>query len=234
MFLSDVFEQLNYGELRNLHIGGANDSGIQVDNYPDIISHINLGLTSLHKRFPLRLEEAIIQQYRHISTYHLRSEFAKTSDSTQPVKYIMDTPLMPFNPNILKIEQVFSEFGEERPINDSNSTWSVYVPAYDTVVIPFNDMDNAFSVVYRANHDRISATGINPSTVELTIPDSLLEPLLMFVTNRVVSSMGGLENQNEASVYLQKYELACNEINSLGLLNRDLNSNTKLEMNGWL
>ena len=56
MLLSDLFEQLTYGELSQLEYSGVDDEGFTVNDYKRVIPHINLGLAELHKRFLIREE----------------------------------------------------------------------------------------------------------------------------------------------------------------------------------
>jgi hypothetical protein len=236
MLLSNFFEQLTYGELAQLALGGRDITAIAAEDYPAIVSHINLGLTDLYKRFPLKTNEVIIQLYDHIQTYYLMSKYAATNaDSSEPIKYIMDSVYQPFTDNVLRIEQVFNEMGEERTLNDENDPLTVLTPQFNAVTIPYNESSNAIAVVYRAAHDRIVVTDtFDPATVELTLPHYLVEALMLYVTARVLSSTGGGQNLNEASAFMARYELACRQVSDLNLLNTENTSNHRLEHNGWV
>ena len=52
MTLSDVFDQLAYGEFSKIFLGES--GAIPQSNWNRIITHINLGLTELYKRFDLK------------------------------------------------------------------------------------------------------------------------------------------------------------------------------------
>lgn len=54
MKLIEIFNQLTFGELAQLSMGGMDAGEINDKNYDAVLSHINLGLTALHKRFPLK------------------------------------------------------------------------------------------------------------------------------------------------------------------------------------
>ena len=43
MLLSEILEQLTIGEISQLSMGGPNTNGIQPQDYPKVIPHINLG-----------------------------------------------------------------------------------------------------------------------------------------------------------------------------------------------
>jgi len=157
MLLSTIFEQLTYGELANLPVSGElNTPGIQVQNYPAIISHINMGLTELYKTFPLKRDEVTVQQYDHIETYYLRKKYAQTNDdSDETYKYIEDTQFEPFLGNVLVIDEVVNEDGQVLFKNDDTEYWSVFTPTFDAVQVPFADSSNMMIVTYRADHAHI-------------------------------------------------------------------------------
>ena len=236
MLLSDIFNDLRHGELLHMYMGGSEIDGIAAEDWPKLVSHINMGLTALHKRFPIRFQEVIIQQYEEIQTYYLRSKYAVSNLlSNEPVKYLMDSDYEPFKDNVLKIESVFSEYGEERPINDDNNNRSVFTPQFDAVTKPYNVSENAMAVVYRANHDKIIVTDdFNPDAIEVDLPITLIEPLLFFVANRVLNGMGAGNNIQEANHFLSKYELACAQVEMYGLVNKESPSNIRLEKSGWV
>ena len=71
MLLSEIFEQLTYGELSQINLGGKDDGGIASSDYPAVVAHINMALTELFKRFPLRLKEIQLQTYSTLTTYQL-------------------------------------------------------------------------------------------------------------------------------------------------------------------
>ena len=54
MLLSELFDQLTFGELSQIYVAGRDEIGIQAADYEKIIPHINLGLTELHKRFEIK------------------------------------------------------------------------------------------------------------------------------------------------------------------------------------
>lgn len=236
MLLADLFENLQHGELLNIHVGGKNIGGIAAEDWAGLLTHINMGLTALHRRFPIKFDEVIIQQYDEIQRYYLKPQFAKSNvNSTELIKYIEDSEYQPFKNNVIKIESVFSEYGEEYPLNDRNQTYSIYTPTFDCIEIPFNDKNNAVSVIYRANHDKIIFDGmVDIMETEVQIPQSMEEALSFYVANRLLNAMGAGNNIQEANHFLSKYELACAQIETYGLVNTTATSNHRLEKSGWV
>lgn len=260
MLLSDLFDQLTYGELSNFEYSGADEQGITYENHHRIIPHINLGLTELHKRFLLRTEEVIIHCEDHIQTYHLTSEYAQTNKkSSQPYKYIHDTVFQPFKNNVLQIEKVFNENGKELYLNTkgpvshigSNNTnmflpgesplfgmdsggafWGVHTPTYNTIQMPYPMEVNSLLVEYRADHPKIPIDNVYPEEVEIYIPSWLLEALLQYIAARAYTSLGG-ESAQEGNNFMVKFEASIKKAEQLGLSNEEIPINQRLEVNGW-
>ncbi len=233
MKLADILEQLAYGELSRLAY--AKTGTIVEADWPKVIPHINLGLTELHKRFPLQLEEVAVQQYEQISMYKLHSDFAVTNTgSTEPVKYIVDTSFYPFKDNVLKILSVHNEIGEELYLNDSNNDWSIQTPSYDTIQVPDPEAANELAVIYQANHAKILIAGLDPATEEINLSGAYLEALLQYVAARAFASVPSLEGISDSNNYMGKFERSCLKITEMNLISDDNTSNLKLEQRGWV
>jgi len=238
MLLSDIFEHLNYGELAQLSIGGADEDGIPVTAYPAIVSHLNMGLIELYKRLPLKIKSIQIQEYSSISTYYLQPDFAANSGSAEPIKYLLDSATNQFTGDILKIERVTSSDATEignLPLNDNNSDNSLYTPAYDALTAYEPDDSTILTVYYRATPTKIVAAGLDPTTTDIPIPDSVLEALVYFIAARAHTNTPALEGQpNVSSMYLQKFEGSLQRIENAALIENDNTANEKLDSNGWV
>ena len=238
MKLTDVFEYLQYGELAEMSVGGRDELGIKGTRSKEVVSMINLALTELHKRFPLRFEEVIVQQYDHIQTYHLHSRYSITKGDPQYAPhYIVDSLIDPFKDNVLKIERIHNEDGEELFLNDGNQYWSVHTPRYNTIQVPYTEKENAMSVMFRANHPKIDLDLEDLSLVELDIPDGLLEPLCLYVGARFFANSPSLRGQGETidgQMFTARFEQACLKYSEMGLQNTENTTNLKAPMNGWI
>lgn len=204
-------------------------------NVQKIMTHVNLGLKELYKRFFLQSKQIIIQQYDHIETYTLDRRFAfSNKDSAEPYRYVMDSVFEPFCDDVLKIEQVFDEGGRELYLNDRSQPWSVYTPAYNKVQVPYPMWCNTLSVHYRASHPTVVfKPGDNPYEIELNIPEALLEPLLYYVAGRAFSTLVTDEGQ-QGMQFMQKYEASCMRAEKLGLQVTPMFGNHRLDQNGWV
>lgn len=237
MLLSDIFLQLTHGELAGLAIAGAEGSGILPQDRPAIIAHVNLGLTELHKRFDLRREEVMVQQYDHIQKYYLEKKNAVIAgaDSSASPKYIIDSPEEPFDENVLRIEQVINENGEELYKNDENSYWTIWCPQFNCVQVPLPSSENAMCIKYRADHERIDPSpNTIPEEIDVRFPDSHLQPLLYFIAARIYASKPTLDGATSSAEYTAKFEAACMKALELNLDQKDTPSNRKLYIRGFV
>ena len=235
MLLIDLFDQLAYGELAKISLGGDPTIGILEKDYANIISHINLGLTELYKRFPLKKDEIAIQLEDDMQTYMLHSDYALSNTaSAKPVKYLIDSEESPFTDTVLKIEQVIDEDGGVLYLDDINQTWSVYSPSYNTIQVPYASSELAVTVTYRADHERIPAIGVDVNTYDVPIPLSHLEPLLYYIASRIHTTLPTLDGISKGNDYLAKFEAACKKIEDLSLTNKANPSNHKLHNRGFV
>jgi len=237
--LLDLMKDLSYGELAQFKIGGLKpgefDSEPDPTRYEQLISAVNLGLKEIYKRFFLSSKEIYIQQYTQIATYVLSSRYAQTNiASVEPIKYIMDTVDRPFLDDVLKIEEVYDEEGNKLPINDITEDLSVFTPNYRSVQVPYPDDANTMAVQYRASHPRIIYTrALLPADVEIELPNSLHEALLLYIASRFATSIGG-DQGNEGNDYFQKFEASCNKVDELGLEVQGEPGDWRFDQAGWV
>lgn len=238
MRLSEIFNQLTYGELSQFAVAGKNTNGIQYESYPEIISHVNLALTALHKRFVVSRKEVIILPNADIHTYFLHTDYLTGNvESSQPVKYLLDSEYEVFTGDVIKIEQVFDSFGVDIPLNEVGKTNAIFVNSYNSLRILSPDPENPLSVIYQADHPRIPIDSMYPDDTEVSLPPVLLQPLLLFIAARVTGSNPSLteSNVNDSINFMNKYEVACQEIEQRNLLGTTLiDENTRFTDCGWV
>jgi len=226
---------LAYGELSQMAIGTNNRGGIDESDYPTLISHINLGLTNLHSRLPLKQSQAIIAQQSDRVLYPLTSIYAINSNSVENNKFILDSATEPFVNDVLKIEEVYTESNVLLPLNDSAKANSVFTPSFNTLQVPTPESNKILAVLYRANHAQLPAKrGVDISAIEVSIPAVLIEPLLTFVVGRVAAAGNNQTSIQEAAAYQQKYEVQVQQIIQSGALSVDGPTNLRMRSNGWV
>lgn len=235
MTLDQIFEQLTYGELSQLKIGGLVGGQVLEEDWRQVIAHLNLGLTELHKRFWLSSKELLIRLYPHLQTYLLDNRYAvQNKVSTYVPKYIIDSVYAPFTNDLLKIEMAFNECGECVPLNDLTDPCSLFTPQWNSIQIPLPYEDATVLVQYRADHEPLVwKPDMDPKKVQVDFPPGLLEPLCLFIGHRAyraLNSDGGQESMN----YMQKFEAACRKAQDMGLEVTPNLTNLKLDHSGWI
>lgn len=236
MKLSEIFDQLTFGELSRVFIGGSEKKELDPASYEEIGAHINLALSALHNRFLLQEEEIRIYKYGNQIDYLISSDFARSNLlSTQPVKYVLDNEYLPFRDNIIKILAVYGPTGEELPLNTAGDDSSVYTPQFNKIQIPFGEHGEVYSILYRADHPRLVLDESTiPEQVEVNLPPSFLQALLYYVAARVVVPVGNSETGEATTNYLAKYEMECQRLAIYNLGNETTNVDMILERNGWV
>lgn len=240
MKLSEIFQALTYGELRQLNIGGAEGQGITKENQNEILTHVNLGLTELHKRFLLREGRVTLQLLPGVRTYTVSKKHAQSNRESWGVeKYILDSMAQPFEDDLLKIERVYDAKGQELGLNASEGyghPLNVRTVSMNTLVLPELLKGDTVDVVYRANHPQLirEDNSFDPTEIEVDLPYSHLEALLFYVASRVMNPIGAGGGFHEGNNYAAKFEAACALLDNQGLRLDVGDGNTRLQRNGWV
>jgi hypothetical protein len=231
MTLQEIFEQLSGSEFSQLSIGGASQGVIDESNYARVLPMVNLGLTKLYTRFNLKQGRLVLTPQAGKYTYQIASKFdSNNMRSREPVKYLANADGSLFQDDLLKIEQVRTSAGFELGLNDAANPWSILTPSVLTMRVPAGIVDKpmdlpdqfkttTLEVVYRANHPKIAAglTGIEPEMVQVQLPDSHLEALLMFIAARMTAPTGMSVQDQTSNTFYAKYEAVCQALENAGL-----------------
>lgn len=233
MQLNTLFSNLSFGELSNLAIGGDGSGVIPQEHRPKLVAYTNQSLKVLFSRFNLLERELVLQQDSGITNYPLHVKYAvSANDPTVAIKYINDSGMEPFTGDLVKIQRLFDELGEELPVNDPTQVNSLYIPQFDVVQIPEPVDGNSTFVMYQATHKVIIG---NIPDEEINIPPVLEMALQAHVAYRVFSGMNGPEHLAKSQEQLQRYEMICQMTDQKDLANSSLTpSNHRFENRGWV
>lgn len=248
MKLAEIFNQLAFGELSQISMGGEPAGQINENNYSNVLAHINLGMTALYKRFHLKEGRITLVLQPGRTTYPLTAAYAVANKkSSMPIRYIADTDDTPFKDDIHKIESVFTDSGVELNLNDSADMYSVRTPSASTLCVPSiivvpdaqtSDVlkTKQLNIVYRANHPMIvQGIGLfDPTRIEVDLPYSHLEPLLLYVASRVNNPIGMANEFHAGSSYAAKYEQSCQQLEIINLRVDQGSQRNRLMANGWV
>lgn len=215
MTLSDIFDQLAYGEFNKIFLGES--GAIPQASWNRIIAHINLGLTELYKRFDLKQVELPVTIVAGTLDYDLKGAG-----------------------DFIEILHVFNSDNVEIPLNNRvtaiNKEWNARQATVDRVhtndpsVLSVNPqmLPQVLTVVYKAGHptipkiDDADLDGFDLTGVQIDLPVTYLEALLYFVASRVFNPMdqGSVANRqpfHSGNNYYSKYEAACAQLMIRGL-----------------
>jgi len=240
--LHDLLSNMTYGEFSQLSLGNflpdEHENEPNPKSYKQLTSHVNLGLTALYSEFVLVLEEIYIQLDEAITTYVLSFDYA-VSNTASPIdladRYIVDTAEIPFNDNVLKVEEIYDDFGNRLFTNDDTEDLSIMTPTYRTLQVPWPNAWNVIAVQYRANHKRVSVTSATDLTsIEIFVPPQLEEALMFYVASRVFASLPGNADSSESNDYFRKYQSKIQEVRHQGLYTQPESGSWRFGDNGWV
>lgn len=239
MFLQEFFDHLAHGEFADLAIGNSETGTIVETAYPKIISHLNLGLNELYKKFILKKKECTIQQQAGVELYYLRSSYIATGGIFADDAYIVEEDTDGFDNDIVKILEAYDADGDEVPINNLKyPTTGIFTQAFDTLKMTPADPLKTVSIVYQAYHPRITLTEtFNPETYQLYFPEYIEYALLCFIAAKLFKSKTTKTSEVTSPSYnsfLNQYDKACKEITELGLVEDTLFESKNFESKGWV
>lgn len=249
MTLQDIYDQLSYGELRDLFLAVAGPDALEdmpLESYAKVLPSVQLGLTELHKRFFIREGQFYVELQTDQSHYKLTPKYAQSNTkSSEPVKYIIDT-IEPFTDNLFKVERVLATYLEtptELDLNERGNAAAVHTNYFDNLVVP-TDSEKApwlkettqIDVRFRANHPKLDANIANvaPTAVQIDLPPMYLEALCLFVASRLHNPIGMTpEGAQQGSTYFQKFLASCDTLKRHNFEIDDFDENTKLYERGF-
>lgn len=227
MVLKDIITDLQFGEL-NSH--GMFFTQLSSNNRERLVNSINMGLLALYTRFPLLTKELTLMQFSFITDYHLTIDHAKTYSGSSSIKYIIDSEEYPFLGDVIRVESVYDEIGDQLLLNNTTECKVALTPAMDTIEIPNPTDTNCLFVIYRAKH---------PSVKEdydtILLPEHFKPALLAYVAHRIYSSSTAQDQIALASAMMQKFEVLCTQFVEVGVANRDDGEfNCQFNKGGWV
>jgi len=223
MKLAEVFSALAYGELSQLALGKNVEGEVEEAVYPTLVSHINLGLTSIYKRFNLKEGRLLFPLSGEGNVYKLEVT------------------------DIHKIERVLTHQGTELGLNNESDPYACFTPSMDILRVPQKIVDQSpdlpdeyktteLTVIYRANHPKLIVKNgyIDPFKTTLELPYSHLQALLYFVASRVHNPIGMINEFHSGNSWYAKYEMECQRLEAENIEIDESNHNDRLQRSGWV
>ena len=186
------------GELKNL-----------VLDTDTILAALNLGIIELYKRFPLRVEEAIVTLGN--------KEYYKMDGTDPDVDMPTDAPYMWIVRAYGEVPMDCDVSVNELPINDEDNLLSINTINWCTIQVPAGIDNETISLIYVAAPVLLTAGDLNKT---LPIPPQLYEALLHYVGYRAHGALDG-NIQAENSTHYQRFEASCQRAKESGMYTTD-------------
>lgn len=256
MTLQDIFDELTYGELSQLAVGGRDSAEPEIaeEDRPGLVRHVGTALTAIYTRFRLREKSVFVQMVPGKTTYVLHQKFLiNNTTSDEPVKFLLDSEDDVFDGSLLKVESVnalaaeldVAQRGDDPyvalPLNEVGNFRSVRTPSTLILQIPDyyhteQDQPLKLRVDYRAVHPPldIPLAVAAPIAVEIELPDAYLQALLYNVASRIMNPVGMSEEFHSGNSYYAKYENECARLELENVQIDNMQANTNFERQGFV
>lgn len=175
-----------------------------------VLGYLNLGITELYKRFPLRVDEAIVTLKDNKTEYKVDGTDADVS--------------MPADSQFMWLVSAYQEVEDTEttefdtvlmPVNEEDNPMSLQTVAWNTVQIPLSITGAYVSLIYVAAPIYYTMGDL---TEQLPLPPQMIEPLLEYIAYQAKSSIGTI--QDTALAY-QEFEASCSRVEMRGMITSD-------------
>lgn len=230
-----------YDALENLHLESlslsSEGAGIQEIDIPKINTAINQAITDIYNDFNIRTDEVFLRVINGMKTYKLSSLYADSNtESTELVRWIVDSEFKPFKDDIKYIKRVVNTCGEPIQMNDPNYCYGVFTPSFDTIQLSNEvlNCDKFLSIIYAVNPQLIpTGTDTDIDNTEIDLPQNLLNLLILSTCAYIFKSKGNREMYSKGINYKNEYEQEKTKIINLGLYADNFNETDNFEQGGW-
>lgn len=233
MTLEQLFNRLSLGVLSNLSIGGEGQGLIPVQHQRRMAMMLDNALIQLYSRFNLLEKELVIRVYGSWTEYPFEKKYADNDPTVGP-KFIEDSLANPFTEDVMKILEIFNEWGEEIVMNDPGDTTSVFTPNSRLLLVPAPVEGDCYHLLYQAYHPKLVTSAPISLTQGILVPPVLLPAVEHHVAYQVFSAMNGAEAAIKGGEHLSRFEMLCAEAESRDQATTSLvQTHFKLEERGF-
>lgn len=205
MTVQEVIDLAKTSELKSLAIG--NDENV-------VLGYLNMGVLELYKRFPLKVEEHIIELQEGVSIYEMPQDFMWIIAAYGEVDEDDEINVV----NIL-------------PVNKEDDPLSINTIGWNKVQVPLSVTGAYISIIYSASPYWYKVTDLEEN---LDLPPQMLDALLDYIAYKGHASIDSGVN-TEDSVFYQKFEAACNKVLTAGMFNMDdMNMDSRIKDKGFV
>ncbi len=188
MTVQEFLNIVRYSEVNNIAIK---------DDYDALIAFLNLGMIELYTRFPIKVEEYVIELFEGTTEYEMPDNFMFALAAYD------------------EVPEGSKEKAIQIPINEESDPWSIFFPDWNTVQIPVVADDSYISIVYSAKPETVVNTEDGLSAT-LDLPDPLIDALASYIGYRAHLGVRG-DGQSENNAHWQRFERNCVKARELGV-----------------
>ncbi len=182
------------------------------DDITTLLGYYNMGVIELYKRFPLKVEEVIIELLDDQYIYTLPADFMWIVAA-----YGETTPSDSSSVNIL-------------PINEEDEPDSINTVGWNKVQIPLSIAGARVSIIYVSSPEYLTEKNL---TDIAEFPVQLLEALVHYIGFCGHVSQNG-DAQKENNVHYQRFVASCELVRTMGMYNTDdVSMNKRIETRGF-
>ena len=235
MKLSEFLQNIALGELEGSNLTEIGGFEILPKHRPKVINALNQALDYFYSIFPLKENQLVLQLHPNISRYYLDADYAYTNLDAR-LKYIVDSPVNPYENDVLQVQAVFTDDGSSLSINDPLTYYGVSTPEYNCIQVPELTLQRSryLTVLYRAKHKRIPLNA-DPEQVEVSIPSSFEGALQTYVASLIYMFTRGDDNKQLSNSLFGKFKTQVEELKLEGIGYKPIAGiNVKPISGGWL
>jgi len=206
MTIESIINLAKNSELKNLAVK---------DDKSAITGYINLGMLELYKRFPLSVNETVIELLDGVEIYTMPSDFMWIVAAYDEVPEDSGLAVMPI------------------PINEEDNPLSINTISWNQIQVPLTVTGAYISIIYVAAPAVIeyvvdtdsyqvwnSTTSSYDAITELSLPPQMIEPLLHYIGYRAHGAVNG-EINGENTTHYMNFEASCNRLEQRGMFTSD-------------
>ncbi|MGQ0565597.1 MAG: hypothetical protein ACT4OK_11070 [Gemmobacter sp.] len=234
MTLDQLFSRLSLGVLSNLSIGSEGQGMIPSQHHRRVAMMVDNALTQLYSRFNLLEREMVIRIYGSWTEYPFEKKYADTDPTVGP-KFIEDSLANPFTEDVMKILEIFNEWGEEVVMNDPGDPTSLFTPNSRLLLVPTPVDGDCYHLLYQAYHPKLALSVPVQLSQPILAPAVLVPAIEHHVAYQVFSAINGMENASKAGEHLGRFEMICSEAETRDQATTSLvQTHSKLEDRGFV
>lgn len=238
MNVTQFFKKVAHSPLADTFMANGGDAliaEIPVEYESRVVNATNLALVALFSRLSLRTRTINLRTVDGLFTYPLRKDFALTSGSSEPNKFIEDSPDSPFLGDVLQIEYVMDSQRNDLGLNDRRNATSWFTTEPDVLTMDYPVTGDLYFVQYRAAHPEV-VEGEDYDSQFINVPPALVNTLVTKTILELYTTMGTETAIMKAQELETKYAALINEHEMLNTFNTsvvDTREDT-FQRGGWV